>query len=129
VQVAARLKPLLGPEDTLIRLGGDEFSVIMPNITDHEGPKALAGAIIEALSRPVNLAAGTATIGVSVGIATAPDQAHEESELVRCADEALYRAKNGGRNRYCIYSKEAGNEPARREAKLRDRFVPATLSA
>jgi diguanylate cyclase (GGDEF)-like protein len=129
VQVAARLKPLLGPEDTLIRLGGDEFSVIMPNITDHEAPKALAGAIIEALSRPVNLAAGTAAIGVSVGIATAPDQAHEESELVRCADEALYRAKNGGRNRYCIYSEEAGNEPARREAKLRDSFIPAAVSA
>lgn len=121
--VAGRLATLIGPHDTLIRFGGDEFAIIQPAITSHDQPQALAQSIIEALARPVALAAGLAHIGVSIGIATAPDLAHGEAELLRFADDALYRAKNGGRNRYCLYSAAVTPEPVRREAQLRDAFA------
>ena len=118
--VAERLRSLMRPEDTLIRFGGDEFAVIMPGIATHAEPEKLAQAIIETLSRPIGLAAGQASIGVSIGIATAPDFARGETEVLRFADDALYRAKNGGRNRYCLYGFETVPEPARREAQLRE---------
>ncbi|KFL32007.1 hypothetical protein JP75_06350 [Devosia riboflavina] len=129
VEVGTRIKSLLRPEDTLIRLGGDEFAIIQPNIADHREPQALAQAIIDALTQPVSLAAGTATIGVSIGIATAPDMARSEADLIRFADDALYRAKNGGRNRYCLYSAAPANEPARVDTQLRDAFAARRASA
>ena len=129
VQIGARIKPLLGQDDTLIRLGGDEFAIIQPGIRSHEAPQALAQSIVEALTQPISLAAGKATVGVSIGIATAPDMARNETELVRFADDALYRAKNGGRNRYCLYSATPANEPARIDMQLRDAFAARRATA
>lgn len=129
VQIGARINPLLGPSDTLIRLGGDEFAVIQPCIESHAGPQALAQSIIEALTQPINLAAGKASVGVSIGIATAPDMARSETDLLRFADDALYRAKNGGRNRYCLYSAVPANELARIDTQLRDAFAARRAQA
>jgi diguanylate cyclase (GGDEF)-like protein len=123
IRIGAIIQPLLGTHDTLIRLGGDEFAIIQPGIAGHGQPAALAQSIIEALARPISLAAGVARIGVSIGIATAPDLAHDQTELIRFADDALYRAKNGGRNRYCIYGSGETNEPARLDAQLREAFI------
>lgn len=120
--VARRLKPLISSKDTLIRLGGDEFSIIVPAISGHQGPEILARSIVAELSKPMPLTGGSATIGVSVGIATAWDVAKNAEELERFADDALYRAKNSGRNRYCFYSPPAINEPNRRDEELRDAF-------
>jgi diguanylate cyclase (GGDEF)-like protein len=123
IVVATRLRQLMRPQDTLIRLGGDEFAIIQPGIVSHDQSQVLAQSIIDALARPIALAAGLVNVGVSIGIATAPDFAHGETELVRFADDALYRAKNGGRNRYCLYNGDALQEPARREAQLREAFA------
>ena len=129
VKVSSRIKSLLRTEDTLVRLGGDEFAIIQANIEDLEEPQKLARAIIETLSEEFTLTDGTATIGVSIGIATAPDMTRKEMELMRFADDALYRAKNGGRNRYCVYSATPVNEPARIDTKLRDTFAGRRATA
>ena len=126
--VADRLKSLMRAEDTLIRFGGDEFAIIMPEITSHDQPRALAQKIIETVSRPIALAAGIASVGVSIGIATAPDQAHGEAELLRFADDALYRAKHGGRNRYCIYGADVVPEATLQQAQLREAFSATRAS-
>lgn len=121
-QTASRIKALLGPNDTLVRLGGDEFAVIQSAIDTHDQPIALARAIISAVSQPFLVAGQPVNIGVSLGIATAPDLASDETELARHADQALYRAKNGGRNRYCLYSPERAPEPERMQAEIEQAF-------
>lgn len=128
-QTASRIKALLGPEDTLVRLGGDEFAVIQPTIQTHNQPEALARAIIAALSQPFLVAGTTVNIGASLGIATAPDLAADETELARHADQALYRAKNGGRNRYCVYRPELASEPERLQAEIERAFENKSGSA
>ncbi|KQN69860.1 diguanylate cyclase [Devosia sp. Leaf64] len=120
--VARRLAPLLSPNDTLIRLGGDEFAVIQPGIFSHDEPIELAKKIVAELSKPMELSSGSATIGVSVGIATAWDVAKNAEDLERFADDALYRAKNSGRNRYCLYGPTEINEPSRQQNELRGAF-------
>lgn len=123
IRIGAVIKTLLGPDDTLVRLGGDEFAIIQPRIKGHEEPQLLAQAIIDALARPIDLAAGRANVGVSIGIATAPDMARNEADLVCFADNALYRAKNGGRNRYCLHTSADANEPARLDTQLHEAFA------
>lgn len=123
VRIGEIIKVLLGPDDTLVRLGGDEFAIIQPRIRDHAEPQILAQAIIDALTQPIDLSAGRANVGVSIGIATAPDMARSETDLVCFADNALYRAKNGGRNRYCLHSPAEASEPARLDAQLRETFA------
>jgi diguanylate cyclase (GGDEF)-like protein len=103
-QVASRITPMLRPNDTLVRLGGDEFAILQPGITAHNDAGNLAQRVIDALQAPFHLAGKVAQIGVSVGIATAPDLASNEGELVTRADDALYQAKSGGRNRYCFHA-------------------------
>lgn len=129
IRIGAVIKTLLGSDDTLVRLGGDEFAIIQPRIKGHEEPQLLAQAIIDALARPIDLAAGRANVGVSIGIATAPDMARNETDLVCFADNALYRAKNGGRNRYCLHSPSDANEPARLDAQLHEAFAVRRVQA
>ncbi len=121
-QTAGRIRGLLGPDDTLVRLGGDEFAVIQGAIETHDQAMVLARAIIAALSQPFLVANTSVQIGVSIGIATAPDLAADETDLARHADLALYRAKNGGRNRFCLYSPEQPTEAQRLQAEIEDAF-------
>lgn len=122
IEVAARLKLLLDKRDTVVRLGGDEFAIIRQNVSVHADTEILAARIVEALSAPIMLSTGQARIGVSIGIASTWTGSRSAEQLERHADDALYRAKNSGRNRYCFYTRAAENEPLRREAELRDAF-------
>lgn len=103
-QAAVRITSLLRKTDTLVRLGGDEFAIIQPDIDKLADATALAGSIVAALHAPFHLNGHSIEIGVSIGIATAPDLAQTDAELALRADDALYRAKNGGRNRFCVYN-------------------------
>jgi diguanylate cyclase (GGDEF)-like protein len=121
-QVAARISPLLGPKDTIARLGGDEFAVIQPEIGRIEEATLLADRIVQSLRTPFLLSGHKAEIGVSIGIATAPDLAQSPAELTARADAALYQAKGAGRSQYQVYHPEMARTVRREtmEADLRD---------
>ena len=101
--VASILSQLRGEADTLARVGGDEFAILHLSGSDPQSAALLAARIIEKLQKPIALRAGTAQIGVSIGIACAPIDGTDPDQLMRNADLALYRAKADGRNRYRFF--------------------------
>lgn len=102
--VSERLTSVLRVEDTLGRLGGDEFLLILSSPTSHEDAGKIAEKIIATLTEPFNLDGKVARIGVSIGIAFYPEEANNPSDLVKYADRAMYLAKEKGRNTYSYYT-------------------------
>jgi diguanylate cyclase (GGDEF)-like protein len=100
-QVAKRLTDIVGGAGIVARLGGDEFMVLVPGAVDPSMLGALAGRIVAGIAEPFQLGRETASIGVSVGIATALTD--EREDLVSRADFALYDAKESGRNTYRVF--------------------------
>jgi len=97
VAFALRLRALVRQSDTVARLGGDEFAVIAENFPDPEPVGRMAKGIVEGMREPFILPTGdTASIGVSIGIATAAGGGIDGGQLIKAADEALYRVKAKG---------------------------------
>ena len=124
VEVGKRLQSTLRETDVLARLGGDEFAIIQEGGPDqHEGAIALALRIINAISQPFDLDGHEAGIGVSIGIAMAPENGVEPEEMLKSADLALYDAKANGRNDFRIYHPamlEVARSQQSAEGELRD---------
>ncbi|HEX5802024.1 MAG TPA: 7TM diverse intracellular signaling domain-containing protein [Azospira sp.] len=97
--VAQRLLGCVRAADTVARIGGDEFVVLVEEAGDAEAVTALAEKVVAALRRPAIIAEGEATIGASVGIARWPENGDSAQLLLRAADQAMYSAKRIGRNR------------------------------
>jgi diguanylate cyclase (GGDEF)-like protein len=100
--VTARLSRMMRGEDMVARLGGDEFAVIAVGSSDHAVLDRVAGRMISTLCTPYSIGGHTIVIGASIGIA-AIDGNTSAADILRYADMALYRAKNEGRNRACIF--------------------------
>ncbi|TAJ76355.1 MAG: EAL domain-containing protein [Gallionellaceae bacterium] len=123
-QVADRLSSRLRSVDTLTRLGGDEFTVLLEGVAHDEDAARVANDIITALSEPWWLSNGAEiSVGASVGISLFPEHGGKAPELFQHADAALYQAKAEGRGRYKYFT-EAMTRNARAridmENKLRD---------
>jgi diguanylate cyclase (GGDEF)-like protein len=101
--VTFRLSGTLRSEDLVARLGGDEFAVISQIGTDTATLQATAHRIISALCAPYSISGHNIVIGASIGIAIIDKRTEGAADIMRYADMALYRAKNEGRNRACIY--------------------------
>jgi len=104
--VAQRLKGALGPEDMVARLGGDEFVIIQTGNGCADEAAALAKRLLAAVATPVDLGGYPASIGLSIGVARAPDDGLDAERLFSLADQALYRAKDAGRGGYHLYGSE-----------------------
>jgi len=103
--VARRLEACIRPEDTVARLSGDEFAILLESITDASDAGRVAERIEEALSFPINLAGAEVVTSASMGIVTS-SMAHDQPEqLLRSADMAMYRAKAAGRARYEMFDR------------------------
>jgi len=103
-ETAQRLKSALRETDILARLGGDEFAIIQLAQEKHrESAASLARRIVSIISEPYDLGGNTAFVGASIGIALAPNDADESTELLRMADLALYAAKSAGRNDFRFF--------------------------
>ncbi|MDQ5905606.1 MAG: hypothetical protein QG590_87, partial [Pseudomonadota bacterium] len=97
-QVAQRMRTTLREEDLLARIGGDEFALLIPRVASADSALVVARKILAAIELPFVLVAGTANIGVSLGIAVCPDHGQSAEALLAAADTALYAAKAAGRN-------------------------------
>jgi diguanylate cyclase (GGDEF)-like protein len=105
-QVAERLTRVIQADGQVGRLGGDEFNVVLPGMTDRHRLAKLAEAVIHDLSRPYMIEGAHVTIGASIGIALAPDHSANADALIRNADLALYAAKADGKGVHRFYNAE-----------------------
>lgn len=103
VSVAERMGALLRGADTVARFGGDEFAIIQLEVRSPQDCEALANRILNEMRRPFLIDGVEVSIGASLGISCAPENGTEAAQLMRCADIALYRAKNTGRNRFSFF--------------------------
>ena len=121
--VTLRLSHTLRGGDLVARLGGDEFAVISSIAGDNEKMATLAQRIISAICSPYAISGQNIIIGASIGIAVIDKNCGTATDIMRYADMALYRAKNEGRNRACIYDAAMDADLSTRkllEADLRD---------
>ncbi len=104
IEAARRIISCVRESDIVARLGGDEFTVILPNLDDTESIERIAKTIIHKLAEPFKLGADEAFISASVGVTLFPDDASELDVLFKNADQAMYAAKNAGRNRFSHFT-------------------------
>ncbi|MGK2910895.1 MAG: putative bifunctional diguanylate cyclase/phosphodiesterase [Sphingobium sp.] len=102
-QVAMRLQKACGMNEICGRIGGDEFAVVMREVTEVYRIEQFSNDIIDALSRPYEVDQHTLYIGASVGSAMAPRDGRTTETLIRSADLAMYRAKDEGGGMHCQY--------------------------
>jgi diguanylate cyclase (GGDEF)-like protein/PAS domain S-box-containing protein len=130
-QVAARLQALIRAEDTVCRLGGDQFVLLAPDI-GQDGALRLADKLLTIFRQPFVVAGHSLSMTVSVGIALYPHDGADFSELLKNADTALHRAKQDGRNTWAFYAREMNAATFERlvlEAELRQAIAVGQLRA
>ncbi|MBE1530162.1 diguanylate cyclase (GGDEF)-like protein [Sphingopyxis sp. OAS728] len=129
-QVAGRLTQIVGDKGQVGRLGGDEFQIVVPQISQPEKLAGIANAIILSLAKPFAIEGEQVRIGSSLGIAVSDGQGVSASALVRNADLALYAAKDAGRGVYRFYADAMHNQASERKAiedALRDALAKDEL--
>jgi len=107
-EVARRLSGSIRAEDTVARIGGDEFIAIVGNLADADAVKSVATCISEAVARPIVVAGHYIHIGASIGIALFPDDAEDMEGLHRAADQAMYQVKKSGKGRFAFANAATG---------------------
>jgi len=124
--VAQRLKHALRQDDLVARLGGDEFAVISTNVSDVAALEKFGERLIAILRAPYSISGHTLVVGASIGIAVIDAKGSNAADVMRRADVALYRAKNEGRSRACIY--DADMDADLRERKQLEKDLRAAIA-
>jgi len=112
IQLAGRLKSVLREEDTISRLGGDEFILLIPE-TDSDGAAHVATKLLEITAKPYHIGPHELTCTSSIGVALYPADGDSFETLSMCADTAMYRAKKAGRNTFRFFTNEMQQSSAR----------------
>ncbi|GAA3932817.1 bifunctional diguanylate cyclase/phosphodiesterase [Litoribacillus peritrichatus] len=119
IHAAERLKSHIKGSDTISRLGGDEFAIMIPTLADRKNLEVIAKGVIQDIGKPYNLIdqENLSYTTASVGIAVYPDDGDTIEALFRSADQAMYSAKEQGRNCYCFFT-QGLQQKADSQAKL-----------
>lgn len=118
--------PLVVSGAVLARHGGDEFTLLLPEMRDVMEASIMAGRILDVAKAPFDVGGTSVSIGASIGIAIFPNDAEDYAELLKRADLAMYHAKENGRNQYQFYSSAlnaAADQRMRVEIGLRQALI------
>ena len=129
--VAARMKNCVRETDTVSRLAGDEFVILLSNVSSPKDASYIAENIIGEISKPYTISAREIFINASVGIVIFPEDGLNNKELLSHADTAMYHAKESGRGRYMFFEESMNREivhriemeTAMRHALVREEFT------
>jgi len=103
VEVSNRMVHVARPEDTVARLGGDEFTVLIKNSHSVEDGVGVANRILERISEPYQINGVEINISASIGVSMSSPRGDQPEDLLREADQAMYRAKSGGKSKICVH--------------------------
>ena len=106
IEVTRRINSSIREDDTVARLGGDEFAVLLLGLHAAEECSASLNRLLEAISQPIEIRNKLFEVSASIGVATYPGDDHDADTLLRHADQAMYTAKQSGKNRYYLYDAE-----------------------
>ena len=109
-QVSKRIRERIRESDTIARIGGDEFSVILTAMDDGESAGKVAASLIESLNKTFAIGPHELDIGISIGISFYPRDGEQVDNIVLNADRAMYKAKETGGNCYVFSNEELNNE-------------------
>lgn len=104
VEASRRITDCVRESDTVARLGGDEFTIILAELDDRASVERIATDILRAVSQPFELGDDVAYVSASIGITLYPDDATSLEDMLKNADQAMYVAKNAGRNRFSYFT-------------------------
>ncbi|WP_071393971.1 EAL domain-containing protein [Bacillus tuaregi] len=102
--ISKQIVSCLAEGDTVSRIGGDEFTVLLPFLTDSTEAVAISKKIMKALENPVIIKGYKIPISTSIGISFFPKDGHDPDTLIKLADRAMYKVKQQGKNNYAIYT-------------------------
>jgi diguanylate cyclase (GGDEF)-like protein/PAS domain S-box-containing protein len=108
--VARRIRSAVRHSDTVARIGGDEFVILLSGLHHPDEAAGVAGELLAAIGRPLMFKDQELRVSASIGIGMFPDDGTRASDLIRNADTAMYRAKNNGRNRYEFCARELNGD-------------------
>jgi len=115
-QLATQLTQIIRIEDTVSRMGGDEFTILLTQISSEADAASIANKILTLFKTPFDLGGHNIHLGASVGIALYPNDGDNPDTLIRNADTAMYHAKEQGRNNYQFFTTEM-------ESRVRERVI------
>jgi len=111
-QVGRRLTDCMRRDDTVARLGGDEFAVVIADLARPDDAAIVAQKILDSFTAPFDLGGRETSITASIGVAAFPNDGESADALLKCADVAMYRAKESSRNSFCFYTAEMNTRAA-----------------
>ncbi|MDO6567537.1 EAL domain-containing protein [Alteromonas sp. 1_MG-2023] len=109
VEVSKSLKASLRAGDTIARIGGDEFIIIMDNLNEFSDCEHVLSRLLKAASAPLTIAGAVMQVSASIGVSVYPQDNVDADQLIRHADQAMYVAKQAGKNRYHQFDLEQDN--------------------
>ena len=102
-EIAKRFKNIVRGNDTVARVGGDEFVIVLREVKSLDECKEILDRLLEAVGQPVQIGNEIAIVSASMGLAFFPRDASDSDSLLKLADQAMYSAKGSGKARYCFY--------------------------